>query len=67
MGAVVFLSLLAAVPACVVAALFWARVPRAASTEDASRRIAWAAGWTALALALQALSFFGTAYVVLTG
>ena len=67
MGAVVFLSLLAAVPACAIAALFWALVPKAASTADASRRIARAAGWTALALAFQAVSYLGTAYVAFMG
>jgi|GEM_PF-4698368 len=67
MGAVVFLSLLAAVPACAVAAVLWAGVARAGSREESGRRLARAAGWTALALAFQALSFFGTAYVAMTG
>lgn len=67
MGALVFLSLIAAVPACAIAAVLWALAPRGRSPDAVSRRIAHAAGWTALALAFQALSFFGTAYVVLTG
>jgi hypothetical protein len=67
MGAVVFLSLLAAVPACAIAALLWLRVGRAGASADLGRRIARAAAWTALALALQAVSFCGTAYVALTG
>lgn len=67
MGAVVFLSLLASIPACAVAALLWARAARGASPEDTSARIARAARWTAVALSFQAVSLFATAYVALGG
>lgn len=67
MGAVVFLSLLASIPACAVAALLWARVSRAASAEENSARMVRAARWTALALGFQAVSLFATAYVAFRG
>jgi|KBSSwiStaDraftv2_1062776.scaffolds.fasta_scaffold58762_7 hypothetical protein len=66
MGAVVFLSLLASIPACALAAWLWACVAKAASAEEVRARISRAAIWTALALAFQALSFLGTAVVALT-
>lgn len=66
MGAVVFLSLLASVPACAIAAALWVKASRAGAA-DAAARMARAARWTAFALACQALSLFATAYVALAG
>ena len=65
MGSVVYFSLVAAIPACAVAAVLWARVTPSRSAEDNARRIASAAHWTALALTLQAISLLATAYAVL--
>lgn len=67
MGALVFLTLLGAIPACGVAAALWAGVARGRSAEDKAARLALAARWTAVALALQGISLLATALVAVLG
>ena len=67
MGALVFLTLVSAIPACGVAAAHWAQVARGRSVEDSARRLARAARWTAVALALQGVSLLATAFVAVRG
>jgi hypothetical protein len=61
MGAIVFLSLLGAIPACAIAAVLWARAAHPSSAEATATLIARAARWTAAALVLQAISLLATA------
>jgi len=67
MGALVFLTLVGAIPACGVAAVQWARIARGRSVEDNAARLAQAARWTAVALALQGASLLATALVAVLG
>ena len=67
MGAVVFLSLLGAIPACAIAAVLWMRVAKVRSAADNAAQIAHAARWTAITLALQAISLTGTAIAAILG
>jgi hypothetical protein len=67
MGAVVYFSMVAAIPACAIAAVLWGRITSALSPEENAKRIASAAHWTALALTFQAVSLLATAYAVLAG
>ena len=66
MGALVLLSLLAAIPACALAALGWARVSVRHPAEENARRIAVAARWTAVALLMQGVSLLATVYIAMT-
>jgi hypothetical protein len=67
MGAVVFLSLLGAIPACALAAVLWARVSGDGTAEQNARQMAHAAGWTAVALGLQGISLLATALAAILG
>lgn len=66
-GALAFVGVLGGAPACAAAAWLWWRACATRDLDVRQRLMRRAAGWTALGMALQALSLFATLWAAFLG